>query len=309
MLIDQKISIVIPTYHSNYHIHLVLKELELFSKDVTFELVIVDDSTDDETFEELKRLIDTVSYRLKVIKLSKNYGQHTATAIGIQHAMHDIVVTMDDDLQHSPKEIIQLYNSFILTRSSLIYGVFKEKKHSLFRNYGSRLLGILLKNSNQHYRGISSFRMFSKQILLSFLPFSNKVIFLDEYLINQSPNFLTVDVTHHDRVHGKSNYSIFKLFKFAVKILIFNTPSLINNVLKLGLLGAVVSLSIGAYLMYKTNFASAELNYKFVLISILLLASLSFVLLGLMAIYLRKRWIKQDELESVCIDEIHENQI
>ncbi len=105
-----EISIVSPVYLAeNILENLVLQLKETLSKTVsTFEIILVDDCSPDDSWNIMKKLKQNHS-ELVLVKLSRNFGQHAAIMAGLSHAQGNWVVVMDCDLQDQPKEIIKLY--------------------------------------------------------------------------------------------------------------------------------------------------------------------------------------------------------
>ena len=102
------VSIVIPTYNSELIIDKLVNKISLDSVS-SYEIIVVNDKSKDNTLEKLNK-IKNETPNLKIINLKENIGQVGATLIGIQNAKGNIIITMDDDLQHNPKYIKQLIN-------------------------------------------------------------------------------------------------------------------------------------------------------------------------------------------------------
>ena len=133
-------SIIIPCYNSSHTIRDVVELTSAKMADldrVPFEFVLVDDHSPDDgaTVRELRKLADDYDY-VKVIELAINSGQHNATLAGLNYASGDILIGMDDDMQTHPSQLPVLFNEFD-KGFDIVYGYYPDKKHSLFRNFGS----------------------------------------------------------------------------------------------------------------------------------------------------------------------------
>ena len=137
------ISVVIPVYKAEGcldQLYLRLKaSLETITDD--FEIVLVEDCGGDRSWEIVERLSAQDS-RVKGIQLSRNFGQHAATICGISKSSGDWVITLDDDLEHQPEFIPALYAK-AQEGYALVYGVYSERTHSLWRNLTSSLVDFL----------------------------------------------------------------------------------------------------------------------------------------------------------------------
>jgi len=127
-----KYSIVVPVFNSSSTINELVEQIITNVKHLnkTFELILVDDCSSDNSWEVMKTLKEKHE-ELKLIRLGNNFGQFAATFCGVEHALADIVITIDDDLQYPPSEIPKLISHFENNKQLLVYGVPKNKKHSL----------------------------------------------------------------------------------------------------------------------------------------------------------------------------------
>ena len=150
----------------------------------------------------------------------RNYGQHNALLCGIREAQGDVIITMDDDLQHPPEEIPKLLQKW-KEGFDVVYGYPAKLPHSLWRNIFSRLtkktlafvMGI--KSVNE----ISAFRAFSTDLRKAFASYQSPNVIIDVLLSWGTRNFSSVIVNENQRVIGKSNYDFFKLASQAFLIL------------------------------------------------------------------------------------------
>ena len=131
------LSIVIPVYNSEKILPHLICEIE---KNVNFvknyEVILVNDCSKDRSWKVIEELSKNNKYVIG-INLRINAGQHNAIMAGLRESRGKVVVTMDDDLQHSPKYIKKLYCKISNEGKDVCYTKFKSKKHSLWKNIGS----------------------------------------------------------------------------------------------------------------------------------------------------------------------------
>src|SRR4051812_5273065 len=156
------VSVVVPCYHSAPTLPTLVARLGAVLPGCTdaYEIILVVDDGDGETWqvaEGLQRRDRTV----RAFRLSRNYGQHNALIAGVREARHDVVVTMDDDLQHRPEEIPTLAAA-LTDDVDLVYGVAAEEEHGAARSLASRTAKTLLEHALKvrSARHISAFRAF-----------------------------------------------------------------------------------------------------------------------------------------------------
>ena len=149
-----EISVVIPVYNEQDNVTTLYSLLSetLVKQGVSYEIVFVDDGSNDNTFKQIKSIC-VVDQKVKVIKLSRNFGQSAALAAGFDNSCGKIVATLDGDLQHHPKDI-----PCLLEKLKEGYGMVsgwrrKRKDNFLFRRLPSLIANKIIRfmfNVNLH---------------------------------------------------------------------------------------------------------------------------------------------------------------
>jgi undecaprenyl-phosphate 4-deoxy-4-formamido-L-arabinose transferase len=136
------LSVVIPVYRSEGTLRVLVQQLRTVLEEtgLDYELVFVDDGSPDQSWEVLRELRDAHGDRIVAVQLMRNFGHHNALMCGFHHTRGQLVVTMDDDLQHPPDEIPVLLGAIRSGGLDLVYGVYGEKKHRQWRNLGSSVV-------------------------------------------------------------------------------------------------------------------------------------------------------------------------
>ena len=119
---DLLVSIVVPVYRSGSQLHVLHERLRsaMSSSQIRYELILVEDAGGDDSWSIIEALSERDSSVLG-IRLNKNFGQHNALLCGLDHASGDVVVTLDDDLQHPPELVPDLIDSLLEEDYDLIY--------------------------------------------------------------------------------------------------------------------------------------------------------------------------------------------
>lgn len=303
------LSIVIPVYRSEPTIHKLVEQLNNWRKTIDYEieLIFVNDFSPDNSERILTKLLEHEKLPCKCISLAKNYGQHTATAIGFMHCNGDYIATMDDDLQHSPEDIDTLLKYLIQSESDLVYGNFEIKKHHLLRNTGTRLLQWVLSKEGRNFSMVTSLRVMKKQVLQLLPKEPQRVFFLDDVLLLSSGRVNSVAVNHYKRANGKSTYSWFKLFNLALSILLLHSSFPLRLISRIGLLISSIFFCIGSYYLYKKWMYDAVLGYTSIIVSIFFSTGLILFSLGIIGEYIRRIWEHIQRLDRVVIERKWEN--
>lgn len=236
-------SIVIPVYNSKHTLRELCDRIASTFKQImgTYEIILVDDCSPDNSWNVMEKL-HVENERIKRIHLLKNFGQHNATLCGLSYAKGDYIIILDDDLQHPPEEIPKLIEK-INEGYLAVYGKYIVKHHNKIENFLSNRFQLfihrILKIPDKIY--ISSFAIFKSEVIKNATSIKCSYVFLPALISQSIPiNKLgNVDVVHHPRKVGKSNYNFLKYLKLASN-LIFNYSSL--PLLIVSTVGIIISL-------------------------------------------------------------------
>lgn len=215
-----KISVVIPVFNGDETLYELYRRIKLtFDGLFDYEVLFIHDGGSIEAWAEIVRIKNQFRSGIKAIKLTRNYGQHNAIKCGIEQSEGDLIVTMDEDLQHAPEDILKLIDSKEKTGSDLVYGSYIRRKHSPVRNISSICLNLLLINSIPGLsKDYSSFRLMDSKIAKQTLSINLSYSFLDGDLAMITDKINSVPVYHFKSARGKSSYSLFKLFWHSLSI-------------------------------------------------------------------------------------------
>lgn len=212
------ISVVVPVYKSAQTLPDLVHRIEAtLSGEWTYEVILVDDGSGPDTWTTVVQLCVT-DPSVRGVRLSRNYGQHSALVAGIRAASHSVLVTIDDDLQNPPEEIPRMVDALLNSPLDVVYGVPENTNQSLSRRLAGRVTRLAL----GHGLGIdsaidvSSFRCFHTVSRDAFNGELGTNVSLDALLTWGNSRFGNIRVRHDPRLVGKSNYSFRKLLSFAI---------------------------------------------------------------------------------------------
>ncbi len=214
------ISVIVPVYNSQASLPDLAARLKpvLDSLQARWEVILVNDASRDDSWSVIRGLTAQDS-RLRGIDLMRNYGQHNALLCGIREARGDVIVTMDDDLQHPPEELPKLLDR-LREGFDVVYGTPESQQHGLLRDVASYLTKFALQNmmGAENARNVSAFRAFRTPVRQAFAQYSSPYVSLDALLTWGTAKFSAVRVRHDPRRYGTSNYTVAKLVTVAVNL-------------------------------------------------------------------------------------------
>jgi undecaprenyl-phosphate 4-deoxy-4-formamido-L-arabinose transferase len=217
---EMDISIVIPVYNGELTISALLEKIVLFfnEKEYVYEVIFVHDCGKDGSLGVLKKLEKQFDF-VKVIKLNRNYGQHNAIISGFNYCSGELIVTMDEDLQHDPDDIKHLINKQKEGDFDVVYGFYDILKHSGFRNISSRCLKkVLAMSIPELHKDYSAYRLIKSNVAKETIKMQNSYTFLDGYFTWITNHVSSTKVSHNERFAGESSYGIKKLIEHSLNI-------------------------------------------------------------------------------------------
>lgn len=284
------ISVVIPVYNSELNLPPLINRLVPALKDITnsFEILLVNDCSKDNSWQVVTKLAKSDSH-IRGINLMRNYGQHNALLCGIRLAKHEIIITMDDDLQHPPEEIRKLVEK-MKEGFDVVYGVPKKQVHANWRNFFSWFTKTALSISLgvKSIKSISAFRAIKRDLRKSFENFDSPNILIDALLAWGTDNFGSVEVIEEKRLIGQSNYTFGKLFRIAMLVLTgFSTlPLRIASII--GFAFTLFGAGILIYVIVKTFQEGSIPGFPFLASIIAIFSGVQLFTLGIFGEYLAR---------------------
>src|SRR5438552_5485181 len=215
------ISVVIPVYRSEHTLAALYQRLTtvLTSCARDYEIVLVEDCGGDGSWRVIEELSGTDA-RVRGYRFTRNFGQHNALLCGIRAANHEIVVTLDDDLQNPPEEIPKLLAK-LGEGFDVVYGAPEIEQHGFLRDKASRITKLALQNAMgaQTARHVSAFRAFRMPIRAAFANYRSPLVSIDVLLTWGTTRFTHIFVRHDPRTVGASNYTVRKLITHALNLM------------------------------------------------------------------------------------------
>jgi dolichol-phosphate mannosyltransferase len=209
-----KLSVVIPAKNELENVEPLINEIVAALMDVAeFEIVYVDDGSDDGTFDELLRLKNNGYHYIQAIKHQQSVGQSTAIMTGVLAAIGELIVTMDADGQNDPKDIPALFSKAQSQPEGAdfcIAGYRKNRKDTPWKRFQSRVANrvrskILSDGTPDTGCGL---KILPKQTFLKLPYFDHMHRFIPALVIRLAGTVEIVEVNHRDRQAGISKYNM-----------------------------------------------------------------------------------------------------
>lgn len=303
---QKEISIVIPVYNSCECVAELSRQIadSLGSAGISYEQIMVNDCSRDSSWDEIKKEAEK-NPNLLGINLRKNGGQDSAILTGLNYAGGKWVVIMDDDLQHSPYDIPKLYEE-AKKGFDVVYANFEAKKQKLWKNLGSWFNGKISEIALDKPKGIylSPFKIVSGEVVKEMVKFENLFPYIDGLIFQVTRNITQIDIEHHKRELGKSNYNLVKSIKVFLRMLFGFSTMPLNLASYTGFFSAAVGLVLA--IVYAVQYFTGKADvtgWTTLVILLLILGGLILVSLGIIGKYLGQMYLTVNRQPKFIVKE------
>ena len=212
------ISVVVPVFNGESALRDLVSRLlpVLDALCEKYELILVNDGSEDCSWKTISGLATEHAW-IRGIDLMRNYGQHNALLCGIRAAEHEIVVIVDDDLQHPPEEIPKLIHK-LAEGYDVVYGIPEKRQSSLWRNLSALVTRWTLRSTlgSNVPHDFSAFKALRTQTRDAFQAYHSPFVNIDVLLSWGTTRFGLIKVRHDTRQFGTSTYTFRKLVSYTL---------------------------------------------------------------------------------------------
>jgi polyisoprenyl-phosphate glycosyltransferase len=301
-----KLSIVIPVYNSSKIISKltlnITEEIKKIKKISIYQIILVNDCSNDNSWDEILNICNGDESVIG-INLMKNYGQHNALMAGLHSASGDLIITMDDDFQHSPKEISKIIDKMD-NGYDVCYTNYKNNKYNTFKIFSSwinnKIFNLLIKKPKNIY--LSSFKCFTKKICEEIKNYDGPYVYLDGLIFDITSNVSSVDVEHLDRLSGNSNYNFLQLISLWLRVLTNFSIVPLRISTMIGMFMTFVSFcAILVIIVFKIRNPDIAAGWASLASLLLFFSGLQLIALGLIGEYIGRSYLKLNKKPQFII--------
>jgi glycosyltransferase involved in cell wall biosynthesis len=264
-----------------------------------YEVILVNDGSTDGSWEVLRAAAQRYPH-VRAINLLRNYGQHNANLCGLRAAKGDYVVTMDDDLQNPPEEIIHLIRE-AMNGSDVVFGKFRRKQAATHRNLGSKVIGLM----NRRIFGqppdlvVSNFRILRRDVVDRICASRSAYPYITGQALLYSSRRSNVEVEHAPRAVGKSTYSPIRIVRLVVRILFSYSLFPLRFSAVIGFLISVFSFVIGVGFMVRHILGDSQVTgFTTIIVLLSFLNGVIILMLSMLGEYVLRTLKQVTEIES-----------
>ena len=304
----KKISFIIPCYRSEHTLGTVVNEITetmaAMADRYDYDIFLINDCSPDGTAQVIEKLCEENS-RIRGISFARNFGQHAALMAGFRYSDGDICVALDDDGQTPANQVDRLLNA-IENGADAVYAKYDHKKHSGFRNFGSRvndmMLRIMLSKPKELF--VSSYFAVRRFVVEDMIRYENSYPYVIGLVLRSTKRIVNVDIDHRDRMEGASGYTLKKLLglwfngftAFSVKPLRIATF--------LGGMSACIGLLYGLYVIIRRllfPIPAEAMGFAALMSAIVFFGGMILLMLGLIGEYIGRIYISMNNSPQYVI--------
>ena len=210
----KKVSVVIPCYNSEKFLESTVDKIKNILKDYDFEIVLVNDSSKDNTVDVITKIVSQ-NNNILGIDLAHNAGQHNATMAGFHYVSGDYILTAADDgqspMEKWPEMIAALEEGYDVSTVNFV----GRGKRSLFRRMGSAFSKVMVDRLTDSLdKGWVAFEFAAKRFVIDeMIRYQGPYASMNGLILRVTHNINIITCPQHERESGKSGYTLRKLLK------------------------------------------------------------------------------------------------
>lgn len=301
-----KISIVSPIYRAENIVEelvrQIIKNVEPLTHD--FEIVLVNDASPDHSWMKIREICRKDS-RVKGINLSRNFGQHYAITAGLTYASGEWIVVMDCDLQDRPDEIPNLYAK-ALEGWDIVYARRVERLDGFWKKMSSRAFhkAYSYLSGSKSDRTVANFGIYKRKVILEYNKMTEKARSFPSLIAYLGFKTTAIDVAHSERYEGSSSYTLSKLVRLTVDVLVSNSTKPLLLAVQFGFVISFISVLLALYnvIAYFTGINLVH-GYTTTIFSIWFVGGMTIFVLGIVGLYIGKIFDEVKNRQLFIIDE------
>jgi undecaprenyl-phosphate 4-deoxy-4-formamido-L-arabinose transferase len=305
-----QVAVVIPVYNEEENLPALMQRLMpvMLSLGKSFEIIFIDDGSHDQSLQILKEF--TKNFQVRVVELTKNYGQHAAIMAGFSITQADIIITMDADLQNPPEEIINLVKVMEEGNYDVVGTIRKGRKDSFFRILPSKIINMVARKIT----GVSMrdwgcmLRCYRLPVVQRMIQCHEHATFIPALATVFAKRVTEIEVEHEERHGGKSNYPLRKLINLQFDLVASFSDLPMKLIMYGGILMSLLGVCFGAFLavarlIYGARWAAEGIFTLFAVLFVFV--GMQFFALGVIGEYIGRIYREVRKRPEYVIEKIH----
>ena len=304
---EYALSFVIPLYHSAETIGPLVREIEGLEVPGGHEIVLVHDGSGEATSAVCRQLVRAARVPITLVEHARNFGEHNAVLTGWRHSRGAHIVNLDDDGQNPPAEAVRLWRHASEQGLDVVFGHYREKRHSAWRNFGSwftnRMTDWALDKPAGFY--LSSFRCVSAFVARQVEGYAGPYPYIDGLILQVTQRIGSLEVRHEERKAGASTYTFGRLLRLWLSAWINFSVLPLRVATVLGLIVAtlgLVAIGVVAWLWFRG--LGPEYGWGWTMSVMLIFSGTQLFMLGLIGEYVGRMFLAVNQRPQSVVRDV-----
>lgn len=292
-----QVSIVIPVYNSESILPNLTEQIreEMVRERLgeSFELLLVNDCSPDDSWSVICSLAERHTF-VRGISLRKNTGQHNAIMAGLNHTRGELVVMMDDDLQHPPKALGEMIRT-LQNGHDVCYTRYKNRQHAKWKQWGSNFNDWVATRLLGKPKGLylSSFKGIRREIVQEVIKYNGPYAYIDGLILDVTRSIAVIDIAHQARDGGESSYTFARLLSLWMKMATSFSVTPLRLATYLGFSLAALSMVVIVFIIVqKITQPELPAGWTSLIAAILFIGGIQTLCIGMIGEYLGRTYLK-----------------
>jgi undecaprenyl-phosphate 4-deoxy-4-formamido-L-arabinose transferase len=300
------LSIVVPVYRGAATVGALVAALSELQPAGGIEIILVNDGSPDNSGEVCRALQRTATVPLTYIEHARNFGEHNAVMTGLRRARGNYVITMDDDLQNPPEEVVKLYDHARLGGWDVVYTRYAVKEHEGWRNLGSRFANWVADQLLDKPKGLylSSFRCMSALAVREVTKYRGPYPYVDGLLMQVTQRLASIEVKHLPRAEGRSNYTLKRLVLLWLNLATNFSVLPLRLAILAGVAMGVLGLLGALFVIVEALVGVTPSGWASTMTVMLLIAGVQFLILGVLGEYVGRAFLSANGKPQGVVREV-----
>lgn len=305
------LSIVVPVYNGAASVGELVQALSGLPVPGGLEIVLVNDGSPDDSLAVCRGLLATATVPLVVVDHARNFGEHNAVMTGLRHARGRYVITMDDDLQNPPEEVLRILEHAQANDLDVVYTYYETKEHALWRNLGSRFTNWCADQLLDKPKGLylSSFRCMSAFAVQAIGRYDGPFPYVDGLLLQVTKRIGRIQVRHLPRAVGRSNYTLRRLVRLWMNMFLNFSVMPLRAATLIGLGLSALGGIAGILVLLEAILNETPPGWASLMAATLLVSGVQLVMLGLIGEYLGRLFLTINRKPQGIVRDVYQSNL
>ena len=303
----EKISIVVPCYNEEKNINNfyeeMIKTLEKVKENYSYEIIFVNDGSNDQTEIEVKKVRKT-DKNVILISFSRNFGKEAAIYAGLNNATGDLVALIDADLQHPPVTILEMIKGINEGYDVVATKRKNRKGEPVIKSVFSKLFYKMMRMFIPIEKDVQDFRLMKKEVVDAILSLKEYNRFSKGIFTWVGFNIKYIEIENIERKAGKTKWSFKKLFSYAIEgITSFTTAPLKASTLMGFCISIIAIISTVVIILQTLIYGKDVPGYASIITAILFMGGVQLISIGILSEYISKMYLEIKKRPKYIIKE------